>query len=410
MRAMVGAVRLLYLSPFLPWPADHGGRIRAQQVLRAIQSEHDVHVICGVTDRDERQHQQEFRDATEQVTLVPVGTLSHRLSGRARFRKYLKLARGKSSLPSRFESAAMMEAVRSRVQSFEPEGIVVDQIWPCVHRSAFANLPFLISAHNVESEVLHRKAAHLGAGFLASMTRMEARRMRQWESQQFRNATRILSCAPTDQKLIQELAPQTPCDFVPNGFDLREVPVLPAPRLDPLRMAFVGSYDYGPNLDAARTLIIDVLPRVQARYPTAEVVLIGRGAESLPTDLVDRPGVLAVGRVESISQVLVDVSCLVFPISYGGGSRLKIIEGLALGRPVVTTGAGAEGLNIKDGQHYSGGESPEALADAVHRLTESPDLCRNLIEEARSFAMNHHDWSHLEGAIKACVRTAFQKA
>jgi glycosyltransferase involved in cell wall biosynthesis len=400
-------VRILYVSPFLPWPHDHGGRIRSWQLLAGIREFHQVRVVAGVPHDDDGSGQKAMLAAGISTKVAPLALPGPRLTLPQRARKFFHLATNRSSLPGRFWSPALAALIGTEARDFDPDGVVLDQSFMGIYAPLLHSRPYLLSTYNLEGAVQKQRADTLPPGLSRRLALLEARRLLAFEAQVLRGARRAVACSEGDREALAALAPSTPVDLVANGVDLDESPLLPPPSFSPLRMAYLGSYEYPPNLEAARSLVEEVLPRVRLRAKAAEVLLIGRGCEHLPQAWRTLPGVTILGRVANVAEALRSASVLVFPLSYGGGSRLKIIEGMALGRPVVTTQAGMDGLSAVHQVHLLIGSDSGALAEEVLNLRDDRALRSRLLSEGRRLVEAQHGWKPLRIAFRESVERAF---
>ena len=142
---------------------------------------------------------------------------------------------------------------------------------------------------------------------------------------------------------------------------------------EPRSVVFNGILDYRPNLDAANHLVDEIWPRVQRHSPGARLTIVGRGH---PGDIqrLRRPGVAVTGEVPDVRPYLERAAVVAVPVRMGGGTRLKVLEGLAVGKPMVSTTLGCEGVTVRDGEHLLMADGADAFAAAIGRLFEHPGL------------------------------------
>jgi glycosyltransferase involved in cell wall biosynthesis len=284
---------------------------------------------------------------------------------------------------------------------------VVDHVWMAWAAPALRGVPLVFSTQNVESALLAAKAgaeAHRGIGL--ALVRREIDALRRAEAAMVRRAAVTVAVSGNDAALLAALATSARVEVVANGTDLAGAPPLPPPSFDPPRLLYLGGYDYAPNLDAATALAREVLPAVRRSAPGAEALIAGADRTGALEGLRALPGVRVLGRVESAADAYAGASALVVPLRFGGGSRLKIIEAWALGRPVVSTPQGAEGLDAADGEHLLLANDAAAFAAAIGRLAADHALRARLVDNGRRRAARDHDWRALGERFRLLVEEA----
>jgi len=203
-------------------------------------------------------------------------------------------------------------------------------------------------------------------------------------------------------------APGQACAVVPNGVDLeRFAPSDAAPRRH--HAVFNGTLDYRPNIDAALHLVEDVWPLVRRRLPDATLAIVGRG-EPAERRRLQQPGVELTGEVPDVRPFLRRAAVVTVPVRMGGGTRLKVLEGLALGRPMVSTTLGCEGIAVRDGEHLLIADGAEAFAGAIVRLFEDAATAGALGAAGRALMERSYSWAlagaRLEESLGAVRRGA----
>jgi glycosyltransferase involved in cell wall biosynthesis len=156
-------------------------------------------------------------------------------------------------------------------------------------------------------------------------------------------------------------------------------------------MIFVGNMSYRPNVDGARFFVGEVLPLVRQKFPRAELWLVGVN----PSDEIyalEQPGIHITGRVEEIVPYYAQSDVCVVPLRAGSGTRLKILESMALGRPVVTTTIGCEGLDVENNTHLFITDDPGEYAGRINDLLEDPALYQRMAQNARQRVVEVYDW------------------
>jgi glycosyltransferase involved in cell wall biosynthesis len=263
----------------------------------------------------------------------------------------------------------------------------------------------VFDAHNVEDK-LHEAVVTARPRHEASLVRrvkdrVLRRRMRQAENAAVRNADVVWACSEPDAREIETAyRTATPVTVIPNGVDVDTYAPAAAPLESddwsdrPIVLFYSGSFAYAPNHQAAMRLVRDVLPAVRSRGFLARLLLVGRdpspamvAAASQDTDIT------VTGRVDHVLPYLEQPCIVTVPITLGSGTRLKIVEAFAAGRPVVSTAKGAEGIDGVDGEHFLVRESADAIAGAVIDLWHQPLLRNSICAKAQDLVRTRYSWA-----------------
>jgi glycosyltransferase involved in cell wall biosynthesis len=262
----------------------------------------------------------------------------------------------------------------------------------------------VIDEHNVEYELLERMQKGERSLVRRGFNRLEFRRFRRFEQAWWSRADACAVTSDREAEIVAAHAPATPTAVVPNGVDLEvfaPAPVDPEPRT----MLFNGILDYRPNLDAAYFVVDEVWPRVRERCADARLLIVGRG---LPADLerLRRPGVEVTGEVPDVRPYIARAAVVGVPIRMGGGTRLKVVEGLAMGKAMVTTTLGCEGIAVRDGEHLLVADGAEAFAHAVIGLFDDPGKGAALGAAGRRLMERQYGWDLPGGRLKGLYSQA----
>jgi glycosyltransferase involved in cell wall biosynthesis len=246
----------------------------------------------------------------------------------------------------------------------------------------------VLDAHNVETELLESLSAkepNLGRRL---RWRWECAKTARFESAVARAVEAVCVTSEPDAAAFERWGTREVI-VVPNGVDTKAV-VYQEPAASS-QLVYIGNFGYRPNVLAARELADEILPRVQRSHPAAAVILVGPGSEPLAPSV--RPGVETTGEVQSTLPYLHAAGAVVVPLRAGSGTRLKILESMAAGTPVVATPLAVAGLGVRDGEEVLLGDSPADLAAQVARLLSDPALARGLSVRARALVEQKFDWS-----------------
>ena len=263
----------------------------------------------------------------------------------------------------------------------------------------------VVIAHNVDTLIWQRYYENEPHFLKKAFLRTQWHKFRRFEEQAFRQANRVVAVSQEDAELIRGQFGQPNVDVVDNGIDRAFFENVAGTR-DPARLLFLGALDWRPNLDAVGLLLDKIFPRVQTQAPDAQLVIVGRHP---PVGLVERArrmqGVELHADVPDVRPYLGTCGAMAVPLRIGGGSRLKILEALACGLPVVSTRVGAEGLLLTPGVDYVQAEE-DAMADALVQAIRNPEAMQAMAQHGRRIVLDTYDW----GVLALKLERAWEKS
>jgi len=345
--------RSVMLTKLLPIPPDSGGKLRSLALLRRLRDRGDV-LLCAFD--DPRADHDAIRDLGVEVVTHPRPTGMFTIAGGA--------FHTGSIGSGRFFSGELMQQLHAAVARSPIDNLVVEFLQMTPYARGIKARRRVLDLHNIESSLmLSYAAARRGPASWAA--RAEATALRRMERRAVGEFDVVVVVSETDRlRLPAGAASVLVC---PNGFEER--PAL-APFNDPV-VTFVATMSWPPNTDAATWLAKDIWPRVLAHHPGAWLQLVGRDPSPQVVAL-SGPTVEVTGTVDQIEPYLAKTSIVVAPLRMGGGSRLKILEALGYGRPVVATTVGAEGLEDLVGEGVVLADTASEFAKTVSNLLADP--------------------------------------
>jgi len=380
---------VLFLSPVPPWPPRSGGRIRTLELLKAVSNRVRVH-LCYVREPDAL----DAGDAAVHDALLP-HCASVKSFARTAPSTLERVARPK--LARWFHSAPLEQWVRSELARGAMDLVHVDEMF--VHSVVPQVDPTPLVIHHHKLDVEFAQATGTSPYDLSKLRRLE-------RAACTRTPHHIL-CGEPDAERLGGRAPGLTCHVVPNGVDPEHFQPTSTPRV-PGRLLFLGSLDYAPNVQALEWFLNGILPRVRATRPDAHLHVVGARPSPAVHSLVAAAGegVELLGEVEDVRPHLAEAALMVVPLRAGGGSRLKIVEALAAGCPVVSTPVGAEGLELVDGEHLSLADGEAPFAESVTRLLADPALAAKQSSAGRERVLERNTWSALGERLQGAWRSA----
>lgn len=217
---------------------------------------------------------------------------------------------------------------------------------------------------------------------------------------------RTFVCSETDRKKLAQLGISRGVTVVPNAVRM------PAEQQGLTRephILYIGDYGYPPNKEGVERLALRILPMIRERVPDAKLLLVGKRAETLSRDVAVQPGVDLLGFVEDLDALYARVRVVCCPLINGGGTRVKLIEGAAYGKPLVATRVGAEGLDFADGTEILLAEDDAGLAEACVRLLGDDGLCERLGHAARDKVRHEYQAENIQDRIARLLREVMRR-
>ena len=266
-----------------------------------------------------------------------------------------------------------------------------------------APLPKVIFTHNVEAMIWKRHYEVAENAMWRAISWWEWRKMEAAERKYLRLADRVLTVSETDRDTFKPFLPGKTITVIPTGVDIQYFQPMPLQEI-PKSLVFTGSMDWLPNEDGILSFVDEVLPLLKQKYPEVTLNVVGRNpSRKLQAVAAKEPGLRLTGWVDDIRPHLARGSICIVPLRIGGGTRLKIFEAMAMGKPTVSTSVGAEGLPVQDGKNILLAEIPTDFADAISRLFDDIPLRQRLGEAARTLVEKNYSWRKIAESFSSSL-------
>jgi glycosyltransferase involved in cell wall biosynthesis len=385
--------RLLFLCQTLPYPPDGGVWIRSYHVLRLLARAFDITALCferaGVPSPGAATSVAASCEALAAFAAVEVFPLPQKHS-RFRFAwDHLRsTALRRVYTMYLYESGAFRRRLTDHLKSKTFDLVHIDSLDLAGYLPACRDIPAVCVHHDVESEHLRRRAAVERSKWRSAYLRHQAQLMEKAERQWCERIALNVVVSEPDRGFLKRVAPASRVTIVPNGVDIDEF------QPDGTRgsgAAYVGGINWFPNLDALDFFCNEILPHLR---PAASVHTrwIGSASAEQQRHYRERYGVELTGYVGDVKPFMRQAACHIVPLRTGGGTRLKILNSWAMGKPVVSTSIGCEGLAAVDGENILIRDDPKEFADAVDAVLDNGELGRRLGERGRATAQQHYSW------------------
>jgi sugar transferase (PEP-CTERM/EpsH1 system associated) len=392
-------MRILWVKVGGLWPPDRGGRLRSYHLVSELARRHRVVVATTHGPDEDPDGLRQALAHCEQVVSVPYA-LPRQGSGRFALALLRSWA---SSLPVdcwKTRVPALRRAAHRLAGDGGVDVCVADFLAAVPSVPMTGAAPVTLFQHNVEHVIWRRLAAAEPRPWRRALLELEWRKMRRWEARACEAARLTVAVSAADRALLAELAPRARLSEIPTGVDTAYF----APdgtRETANQLVFTGAMDWYPNEDAILHFMDAILPAIRRDVPDVGMTVVGRNPTPRLRVAAARAGVRVTGTVPDVRPYVAEAAVYVVPLRVGGGTRLKIFEALAMGKAVVSTSVGAEGLPLTAGQHFLRADEPQAFARAVTALLADPSRRQWRGQAGRQLVAARYAWGDVARELEA---------
>ncbi len=383
-------MEILFLSPWCPYPADNGSKLRIFHLLRGLSRHHTLDLIAFCPDAPIQQATQELGQFCRSVSLLPETPFA----GRRLDRAVGLLSPQPRSMAGNFNSA--MAALVDRTIS--------QRCYSALMCAQLHMVPYALYTRNVPIIFEELELAMLADAACSGQLRAG---LTWWKTQHYVTAA-MKRCAgatvvsATEERLARQIAPPgMPLAVVPNGVDIAELAGnFGSP--EPNTLIYPGALSYNANYDAMSYFLDAIFPLIRHECPNVHLRVTGRATPSQIAGLPNTEGVEFTGHLDDVRLAVAGSWAEVVPLRKGGGTRLKVLEALALGTPVISTSKGVEGLALQLGRDVLVADTPADFAAQTLRLLRSPALRADMAAHGRR-AVASYDWSQSVARLEELI-------
>jgi polysaccharide biosynthesis protein PslH len=382
-------MRILWVKANKLLPVSSGGDIRSYHIARQLASSHELIFLSYYDGEPDATYEQELKRHFPDALCVCTGRSAS--SGLARGLDYLKqLTNHAPYAVSRFASGRVQEQLRTWFEEQRFDVAVCDFLDAAVNFPEKPGIPTVLFQHNVESEIWRRHAETASDPARRLMYKMEFAKMARYEQAIVERYQHVIAVSDHDKALMTNWADASRITVVPTGVDLEQYRPESKPSPSEPLVMFVGAMDWEPNIDAVEYFCAEIWTLVQARIPDAKFRIVGRNPDRRVQKQASKC-VEVTGTVASVVDHLRQAATVIVPLRIGGGTRLKIYEAMAMGKAVVSTSVGAEGLDVHHQRDIVLADNPESFAEAIVMFLQDRGL-RGRFELAAAKLAAQYNW------------------
>ena len=395
-------MKIVVVAARFPYPLDKGDRLTVYHTLRCLSQRHEMSLVCFLEPGQDEEWIDKVAPFCHRIELVRLN----------RVRAYLNTALGLlGSLPLQvryFTDPAMSETLARVVEEEQPDVLYAQLLRVSSYIEPYADRVRVAAFNASVTLEMKRTMAYAGKGPVARlMAWLEHRKLSAFEPEFARRFDRVLYISEHDRAQAETEAPLDNVLILPHGVDYEYFTPDPTVPKTPDSVIMTGNMGYAPNVDAAQYLAAEVLPLVRDEIPNVTLSIVGADPPAAVRDLANDPAIEVTGRVPDLRVYMNRAAVAVAPIRIGAGLQNKVLEGMSMGLPVVTTTIGNEGIQAVDGEKLFVADSPDLFAKRITELLRDARLRERVGAAARNFILSDWTWetflTRLEADMEALV-------
>jgi polysaccharide biosynthesis protein PslH len=398
------ALKLLFLTPQLPYPPRQGTTLRNYHLIRRLAERHTVHLFSFLAPGESLHAESPLHQLCQRIEVLPQPVRSLRRRGLDALTSPLPDMALRLATPD--AQAAIQRMVDDEEYAIiQAEGIEMASYALALRpQSPSQRLPaFIFDDHNAEY-VLQQRAAFVDLlrprrWVAALYSLIQWQKLRGYERSVCRRADAVLAVSDPDRQALQRLSPDIDPVVVSNGIELPDLSHTQAKGTNLPTLVFTGKMDYRPNVDAVLWFAHTVLPRIQVSEPQVHFQIVGMNPHPRLEELRANPAITITGAVDDVRPYIEAAAVYVVPMRVGGGTRFKVLEAMAYSKAIVSTSLGIEGIPVQHNRELLIADQPESFAASVVELLQdqrqSAARGPQLGVAAREFVAEHYTWEKI---------------
>lgn len=406
-------MRILYILNRIPLPLTDGGAICSYNSVKFLHAAgHEVHLLALNTNKH-HQDPAQMLDVCTSIDAVDIVTDVRALDAA----RNLVFSR-RPYIAERFHKEIFANLICATLHDEEFDVVHIDHTMIAWYVDAIRARvpkppPIVLRTHNIEHIIQERLAAHERNPAKKWYRQFLARRMKAYETAYFPKFDAIMAITPEEQAMMRDMGYTGKTELIPAGVNIAEFSPKPSIQARSETLCYIGGMDWQPNIEAVQWCVREVLPLVRRMNPRVEMHIAGKRMSAELRAFGEAHGAFMHPDVPSAADFLQSHAILLVPLLSGGGMRLKIVEAMSLGMPIVSTRVGAEGIAVKHGESILLADTAQDVAHAITQLLHSPDLAQTLARNARKIALREYSWETIAqkmGLLYEQVRKESSKA
>jgi glycosyltransferase involved in cell wall biosynthesis len=383
-RPSAASLKIACLTFAIPYPPDTGGKNRSYNLLRYLAQHHEVHLHVPFWEAPNVP--QDLLDIMASITIYQ---LSYSFSPKT-YRS--KIIRGVPSLVAGFSTTQSVSEFQQKIAEEPADLVIIDEAPLAAYAWSLSETPCILMRQKVD--YLYFRDVFLRTPF----GKEKAKALREWlwfrlyERKLWYRFRKGVVVSDVERQTYLKLNPKLDLTVIPNGVDTSHFRVTPLPTNQDPTILLNGTMSYYANVDAAVWFVEKIFPLILRGLPQTKLLIVGQNPVERVQRLARTDQIIVTGSVPDMRDYLIQSNVVVVPLRIGHGTRLKVLESMAAGRPVVSTSIGAEGLDAQAGKHLLLADDPTRFAASVSEILTKPRLAESMVTEARQFVEQIYSW------------------
>lgn len=376
------------LVPFLPNTYMSGGQTRWYNIIKYLSKDHDITLFSLIKDDSEKKFIPELEKYCTKVRVFkrPKSPWTARNLLMTAFSFYPLLVIRNWSFKER-------QAIKEELASEKFDLVHAETFYVMPHLPKTA-IPSILVEQTIEYQVYKHHVDTKIPFFLKPIYMIDVLKLKYWEQYYWKRTNRLVAVSDVDKEVMQKLVPGIKVDVVPNGIDydhFKKYKIVK--RSAPTVLYGAANFKWLQNVEAADILLSDIWPKIKSRVKDAKLWIVGRHIPQSIREIEKKDSAIEITEgIPDVREALSAATLMIVPVKGPGGTRLKVLEALAAGLPVVSTSVGAAGLDLKNGYHAMIEDDPTKLAESCVKVINDKKLAQKIGAEGQKFAKKHFDW------------------
>lgn len=398
-------MNILQISPQVPFPQDDGGRIGIHGIFKSLSDKgHQVYFLTFA--KTFTVHQ-----ANELISQIGIPIVIKYNPTNSIFGVFKNLFSPVPYNLSKFYHPELHQQIKRILNENQIDVVHIDHLhmgWVVKWVKENTSIPVVLRQHNLEMRIMKRFSENQINPLLGWYAGLQYQKFLKYEPELCAQFDTVAMISAEDERELKSLNPNIPTVVIPGGMDSALLN-RPLSKPDEFKIVHIGGMDWMPNRDSLEGFLLNVMPELVTKFPQLKLVAIGKGTDNIKIPETLSKSVQCKGFVEDLWAELSDALCVVVPLRVGGGIRVKILEMMAGGVPVVASDIGCEGIHIHPFHDILIANTVDHWHDAIELLQSNAEKRTEIIENAREFIRANHTWEHVGSQFESLYLSLIKK-